>query len=228
MVRLLHFPLDPFSRRIRMTLSEMGIAAELLEERPWEGREDFLTLNPAGTLPVLIDDDGTVAAGVEAAGPHLDETRSGQSPSLWGTGAEHRAEVRRLVAWFDGKFHHEVTSPMLMEKVVKRFVPAAQGGGGPNMNRVRSALASLKDHLAYIDAITSHHNLLAGNDLTVADLAAAGHLSVAEYTGDIVWDDVPEAKAWYQRIKSRPSFRPLLADHVRGLVPSATYAELDF
>jgi glutathione S-transferase len=228
MVRLLHFPLDPFSRRIRMTLSEMGIAAELLEERPWEAREDFIALNPAATLPVLIDEDGTVCAGVEASGCHLDETHSLPSGSLWGTGPAQRAEVRRLVAWFDGKFHHEVTSPLLMEKVVKRFVPEAQGGGGPNMNRVRSALAALKDHLAYIDHLTAQHNLLAGNGITVADLAAACHLSVADYTGDIVWDAAPDAKAWYQRIKSRPSFRPLLADHVRGLTPSASYAELDF
>ncbi len=228
MVRLLHFPLDPFSRRIRMTLSEMGIAAELLEERPWEAREDFIALNPAGTLPVLIDDDGTVCAGVEASGCHLDETRSLPAGSLWGTGPAQRAEVRRLVAWFDGKFHHEVTSPLLMEKVVKRFVPEAQGGGAPNMNRVRASLAALKDHLSYIDYLTAQHNLLAGNDITVADLAAACHLSVADYTGDIVWDAAPDAKAWYQRIKSRPSFRPLLADHVRGLTPSASYAELDF
>ena len=228
MVRLLHFPLDPFSRRIRMTLAEMGVAAELLEERPWEAREDFMTLNPAGTLPVMIDDDGTVAAGVEAVGAHLDETRRGEAPSLWGTGPEQRAEVRRLVAWFDGKFHHEVTSPLLMEKVVRRFVPAAQGGGGPNMNRVRTALASLKSHMAYIDALTGAHNLLAGNELTVADLAAACHLSVLDYTGDLVWDEVPDAKSWYQRIKSRPSFRPMLADHVRGMTPSANYAELDF
>ncbi len=228
MVRLLHFPLDPFSRRIRMTLSEMGIACELLEERPWEAREDFIALNPAATLPVLIDEDGTVCAGVEAAGAHLDETRAGQHLSLWGTGPAQRAEVRRMVAWFDGKFHHEVTSPLLMEKIVKRFVPAAQGGGSPNMNRVRSAIAALKDHLGYIDHLTSHHNLLAGNDITIADLAAACHLSVADYTGDIVWDGVPDAKAWYQRIKSRPSFRPLLADHVRGITPSANYAELDF
>lgn len=228
MIRLLHFPLDPFSRRIRMTLSEMGLSAELLEERPWEAREDFMMLNPAGTLPVLIDEDGTVAAGIEAAGAHLDETRSGPDASLWGQGAEQRAEVRRLVAWFDGKFNHEVTTPLLMEKVVKRFVPKEQGGGGPNMNRVRAATNALKVHLAYVDDLTSVHNLLAGNTLTVADLAAAAHLSVADYTGDIIWDEVPEAKAWYQRIKSRPSFRPLLADHVRGMTPSANYAELDF
>jgi glutathione S-transferase len=147
MVRLLHFPLDPFSRRIRMTLSEMGIDTELLEERPWEARADFIELNPAATLPVMIDEDGTVCAGVEAAGAHLDETRAGEAASLWGTSAEQRAEVRRLVAWFDGKFHHEVTSPLLMEKIVKRFVPAAQGGGSPNMNRVRAATAALKVHL---------------------------------------------------------------------------------
>jgi glutathione S-transferase len=206
MVRLLHFSLDPFSRRTRLSLAEMGLAAELNEERPWEMREAFLDMNPSGTLPVLIDDDGTVCAGVEAVGGYLDEQWPLDTGSLWGTDPVVRAEVRRLVAWFDGKFHHEVTSPLLMEKVVRRFV----------------------SHLAYINALAQARNLLVCDDLTVADLAAASHLSVADYLGDLVWDDVPDAKAWYQRIKSRPSFRSLLADQVRGMPPSSQYSELDF
>jgi len=228
MVRLLHFSLDPFSRRVRLSLAEMGLAAELDEERPWEMRDAFLDMNPSGTLPVLIDQDGTVCAGVEAVGGYLDEQWPLETGSLWGTNPVVRAEVRRLVAWFDGKFHHEVTSPLLMEKVVRRFVSASQGGGAPKMNRVRSALEALRTHLAYINALAQARNLLVGDDLTVADLAAASHLSVADYLGDISWDDVPDAKAWYQRIKSRPSFRSLLADQVRGMPPSSQYSELDF
>jgi glutathione S-transferase len=228
MVRLLHFPLDPFSRRIRLTLAEMGIAAELNEERPWEAREAFLELNPSATLPVMIDNDGTVCAGVEAAGGYLDEQWPLETGSLWGNDAVTRAEVRRLVAWFDGKFHHEVTSPLLMEKVVRRFISPSQGGGAPKMNRVRAALEALQTHMAYVDALAQVRNLLAGDQLTIADLAAAAHLSVADYMDDIKWEEFPDAKAWYQRIKSRPSFRSLLADQVRGMAPSSQYAELDF
>ena len=228
MVRLLHFPLDPFSRRIRLSLAEMGIAVELNEERPWEGREAFLDMNPSGTLPVMIDDDGAVCAGVEAVGGYLDEQWPLETGSLWGTDPLTRAEVRRLVAWFDGKFHHEVTSPLLMEKVVRRFIPPAQGGGAPKMNWVRTALEALKVHMGYIDALAQARGLLAGDRLTIADLAAASHVSVADYTGDISWDGIPDAKAWYQRIKSRPSFRSLLADQVRGMPASSQYPELDF
>ncbi len=228
MVRILHFPLDPFSRRIRITLAEMSIAAELSEERPWEAREGFLELNPAGTLPVMIDSDGTVCAGVEAAGGYLDEQWPLETGSLWGSDPVTRAEVRRLVAWFDGKFHHEVTSPLLMEKVVRRFISPSNGGGAPKMSRVRAALEAFKAHLAYVDALAQVRSLMAGDQLTIADLVTASHLSVVDYLGDIVWDEVPDAKAWYQRIKSRPSFRSLLADQVRGMPPSSHYAELDF
>lgn len=228
MVRLLHFPLDPFSRRIRLSLAEMGIAVELNEERPWEARDAFMEMNPAGTLPVMIDDDGSVCAGVEAAGGYLDEQWPLETGSLWGKDAATRAEVRRLVAWFDGKFHHEVTSPLLMEKVVRRFIPPSNGGGAPKMNRVRAALEALQVHLGYVDALAQVRGLMAGADLTVADLSAAAHVSVVDYVGDINWEAIPDAKAWYQRIKSRPSFRSLLADQVRGMPPSFQYAELDF
>ena len=61
-----------------------------------------------------------------------------------------------------------------------------------------------------------------------ADLAAAGHISAVDYFGDIPWTDYPVAKSWYQRVKSRPSFRPLLADTIRGTAPGPHYADLDF
>ena len=64
--------------------------------------------------------------------------------------------------------------------------------------------------------------------MTYADLAAAAHLSCVDFLGDAPWDEKETAKIWYARMKSRPSFRPLLADRVPGMAPSATYADLDF
>ena len=86
----------------------------------------------------------------------------------------------------------------------------------------------LRDHLDYIGHLADHHTWLAGDQLSLADLAAAAHISAVDYFGDIPWADYPVAKSWYQRMKSRPSFRPLLADTVRGMAPAAHYADLDF
>lgn len=225
MASLIHFTLDPFSRRMRLALGEYRREAELIEELPWQPSADIAALNPAGDLPIYVEDGDTVICGVEALGDYLDET---SGASLLSGDARARAEIRRLVAWFDVKFNAEVTGPLLTEKVMKRFFSSAQGGGGPDMTRVRRALAAIRPHLDYVSELADARAWLAGGTLTMADLAAAAHLSAVDYLGDVPWADYPEAKSWYQRLKSRPSFRPLLADALRGLAPSATYADIDF
>jgi glutathione S-transferase len=228
MAKLLHFPVDPFCRRIRISLGEYGSGAELIEERPWENRASFVALSPGGILPVFIDDDGAAAVGIEAVSEYLDETRASAATTLIGVTAAERAETRRLVAWFDGKFHAEVSGPVLTEKVIRRFLPRDAGGGAPDMARVRRGLSMVRQHLDYIGQLAETRNWLAGDRLTAADLAAAAHVSALDYLGDLPWQENASAKAWYQRIKCRPSFRPLLADHIRGMPPPRIYADLDF
>jgi glutathione S-transferase len=116
----------------------------------------------------------------------------------------------------------------LTEKVIRRFVASPTGSSSPQMARVRQGLAVLKPHLDYIGALVEQRSWLAGDDLSLADLAAAAHLSAIDYLGDVPWAEHSVAQTWYQRIKSRPSFRVLLADTVPGMAPSAHYADLDF
>jgi glutathione S-transferase len=228
MARLHHFPLDPFCRRVRLALGEYGTGTDLVEERPWEARPAFLALNPAGVVPVFVDDGNVVVAGIEAVSEYLEETRGGRGRTLLGDSPPERAEVRRLVAWFDVKFHNEVTGYLLAEKVVRRFLAREAGGGPPEMARVRSALSLIRGHLDYVGMLAETRNWLGGERLSSADLAAAAHLSVIDYLGDVPWHENAAAKHWYQRIKSRPSFRPLLADQIRGMPPPRIYADLDF
>lgn len=227
MPTLIHFALDPFSRRMRLALAEYGVAAELVDEQPWEPDPQLLEINPAGTLPVYLEDGGDPVCGIEAIGEYLEETRNAKVSLIPGN-AKARAEIRRLTGWFDTKFHAEVSEPVVSEKLVRRFLPREHGGGAPNMARVRQAMAKIRGHLDYIGQLADHRDWLAGEHLSLADLAAAAHLSVVDYIGDIPWTDYPVAKAWYQRIKSRPSFRPLLGDTVRGVSPPAAYGDLDF
>lgn len=227
MPTLVHFALDPFSRRMRLALAEYGVPVELIDETPWDPSPDIFELNPAGTVPVYLEDASTPVCGIEAISEYLEETK-GRRASLIPGDAFERAEVRRLTGWFDTKFYAEVSEPVVTEKVIRRFLPRQAGGGGMDTSRVRTAMNALREHLDYIGHLADHRVWLAGDNLSLADLAAAAHVSCVDYFGDIPWPDYPVAKSWYQRMKSRPSFRPLLADTVRGMAPGSHYADLDF
>ena len=217
-----HLWLSPFCRKVRIVLLEKKIDFDMRVENVWERREAFLALNPAGEVPVLVEPDGTVLSGSNVISEFLEEIHP--DPPLLGHQALERAEVRRLVSWFDRKFDREVTDPLVEQKVMKRFL----GLGEPNSRAVRAGLANIHQHLDYIAYLMGRRKWLAGDQLSLADLAAAAHLSVVDYLGDVPWADHEGAKDWYARIKSRPSFRPLLADHIPGIPPPKHYADLDF
>lgn len=227
---LFHHPLCPHSRFIRLALAEYGVEADLFEEKVHERREDFLLIDPAGRTPVLIADGGLVVPGAGPIAEWLDEAYgpSAGSAGLMPGDIAGRVETRRLMDWFNQKMFAEVTDWLVTQKVYKRFMPSHSGGGAPDMTMVRAARVNIRHHLAYIGFLVSERNWLAGPRMTFADLAAAAHISVVDYLGDVPWDEDELAKGWYQKIKSRPSFRALLADRVLGMAPSQVYADLDF
>lgn len=227
MPRLYHFTLDPYGRRLRLALSEYGDQVQAVDEKPWAPSAQVMQLSPAGVLPVFVDDGGLAVVSPDAIAEYLEETR-GTNVRLIPGNATERAEVRRLVNWFDVKFYAEVTEPILTEKVISRFVPSRSSSGSPNMARVRTARQLLKSHLDYIAALAEERSFLAGNELSNADLAAAAHISAIDYLGDVPWAEHPAAQMWYMRIKSRPSFKVLLADTIPGVPASAHYSNLDF
>ena len=230
MILLHHHPLCPNSRFVRLALAELGAEAELVEERPWDRRVPFLALNPAGTIPVLVDEGGLAVSGAGAIAAYLDETRGAPAAGrrLLPEDIEGRVEVRRLLDWFLCKFQDEVAAYLLTEKIYKRFMSSDAGGGPPDGTAIRAARANVRYHLQYIGYLIARRNWLAGDDLTFADLAAAAHLSTVDYLGDVPWDENETARNWYARVKSRPSFRTLLSDRVPGTAPAAHYADLDF
>lgn len=229
MHRLTHFRLCPHSRSIRLALGELGVAFEMVEERPWEWRPEFLELNPSGSLPVLETDESAVVAGTYAISEYLAETVDvgGSTATLFPGDARARAEVRRLVEWFHMKLDLEVTGELLKEKLYPRL-EAKLAGHTPDIALVRAIKSNLRYHLAYIDHLADQHSWLAGDQLSFADLAAAAHLSCIDYLGEMPWEENAVAKDWYAKIKSRPSFRALLADRVPGWPPPMHYGDLDF
>jgi glutathione S-transferase len=218
---LYHYLISPLSRRVRVALGEKSVDFEAVLEQPWRRRPEFLALNPAGEVPVLVEDDGTVVVG-GAICEYLEEAypRMALMPTRPGA----RAEIRRLVDWFDHKFDREVTENLVGEKLIKRV----SGQGQPSGLAIRAGLANIHYHLDYIAFLADRRTWLGGEGFSLADIAAGVQLSAIDYLGIVPWDDHPEAKDWYARIKSRPSFRPLLADLIPGVPPPRHYADLDF
>ena len=218
---LYHSLLSAASRKVRVVLAEKNLDFTMKAEKPWERRPEFLALNPAAEVPVLIDNDD-VLAGTEAIVEYLDEMY--REKMLIGINPLDRAEVRRLVAWFDIKMNREVTENLVGEKMATRV----GRGGQPNSQAIRAGHANLPHHLDYIGYLVDRRRWLAGEFFSVADITAAAHLSTLDYLGDVPWDDHELAREWYARIKSRPSFRAILGDHVPGISPPQHYADLDF
>ena len=230
MVTLYHYPFCPHSRFVRLVLAEMGIEPKLVEERAWERRREFLLTAAEGATPVLVEAHAPALPGAEVIAEFLDETcgLGLGDRRLLPEDPGGRAEARRLMVWFNVKFFNESSQWLVREKIYKQFMRPDQGGGAPDMEAVRAARANLRYHLRYIGHLIAGRNWLAGDRLTYADLAAAAHLSCLDYLGDVQWNDNETARAWYARVKSRPSFRPLLAERLPGTAPSASYADLDF
>ena len=223
MRQLHHFPLSPFCRRVRLVLGEKKLAFEGVVEKPWEPKAELFTLDPANQLPVLIEIGGTKLSDAQAISEYMEELHP--DPPLMPKRPGERAEVRRLANWFDRFFFGEVVAVVVREKLLKRYRPGVNPE--PDLAALRRAMDAMRRNLTFVEKLIDERDCLAGA-LSLADFAAAAHISCIDYFGDVPWAAYPKARDWYARLKSRPSFRPLLADNLPGFPPPAHYANLDF
>ena len=223
MWQLFQFPLCPFSRKVRLVLGEKGIGYELVRESPWLRRDEFMDKNPAGQTPVMVDASRNLLLIDSMAICEYVEETVDKAAMINGTAA-NRAEIRRLVAWFDTQFYRDVTGPLLFERMEKRVAHQAS----PEARVLREAMKGAIRHLDYTDYLLDHRQWLGGATLSLADLAAAAHISVADYLGGIDWKGHEQTARWYRGLKSRPSFRPLLSERMEKVPPTAHYDNVDF
>jgi glutathione S-transferase len=221
MYRLYHYPLSPFSRKVRLVLAEKGIEVELVEERYWEARTEFMRMNPSGKVPVLKTNKITLSDS-SAICEYLEDIHP--EPVLIPQDAEKRAEMRRLANWFDDKFYREVTLNLLGERLQKKVM----GGGYPESKNVKAGAKAIRYHLKYMGYLLDRRRWLAGDRMSMADFSAAAQISCLDYISDVDWNSHELVKDWYAKIKSRPAFRSLLADQLPGFPQPAHYADLDF
>ena len=230
MLTLFHYSMSLPSRYVRLVFGEYGEELALVEEKPWARRAEFIAVNPANTLPLLLAEGDHPVIGSQVIIEYLDETRAPISriEKLYPGSPLGRAETRRLVDWFLDKMYAEVINPLVRERVYKLLMSAEEGGGSPDTKAMRTARANLTQHMKYVNWLAGSRNWLAGENRSYADLAGAAAMSTLDYLGEINWAESPAARDWYARMKSRPSFRGILADRVRGLAPVAHYSDLDF
>jgi len=219
---LYHHTLLPSARKVRLALHEKRLEFTEVELDPFTPSDELLALNPAGEMPILVDENEQIVGDTHAICEYLEETYP--QPNLLGRNPKERAEARRLTAWFDQKFCRDVTQHLAGEKLNRRLSQNA----APDSRALRAGRENIHTHLQYIAWLTERRSWLAGDELTYADLSAAAHISLVDYCGDVPWANHPLTKEWYVRIKSRFSFRCLLADTVLGIAPAPVYTDLDF
>ena len=225
MYRLYHHPICPFSRKVRVHMAAKEIGLELVTENFWERRKEFIAMNPAGTVPVLFDNSNSAVISESSAIIEYIEEKHDETRSFLGEGIVKRAEVRKIQSWFDLKFFNEVGKYVLNERYFNRYLPGAKA---PDSEILRIARRNLNVHLSYIEYLLESRKYLAGEQISVADFAAASHLSVLDYFGDINWHHYNSVKEWYSLIKSHKVFSEILRDRIANINPPEWYSKLDF
>jgi glutathione S-transferase len=220
-----HFAFDPASRTARLALGEAKAAFEENPVRPWEPDCVLRGLNPSGMPPVFVTSERErplTLCELPAILGWIEDRAA--APFLLPADPVERAETRRLVQWFARRFNDEVDAVLLHERLEKPLLRL----GPPEARALREGRDNLKGHLSVLEDLLAQRDCLAGRRLSQADLIAAAHLSVLDFFGEVSWAAWPALKTWYMRIKSRPSFRPLLTDRLPGIQPAPHYADLDF
>jgi glutathione S-transferase len=219
---LYQFALCPFSRKVRLLLSEKRIPFEMCQVLPWRRPLEFRQLNPTGRTPAMHNAKrGIVLADSRAICEYFEETVVGY-PMMIGN-AEQHAEIRRLVAWFDELFYAEVVWPLLHGRLI---VPVMTGGNR-NIGMLPEARRKADAYLDELGFLLGNRTWLAGPTLSLADLAVAAQISVADYLGGIDWSGHEQAKTWYSVLRSRRSFQPILAARMAGIEPPPHYSNVD-
>ena len=221
MFTLYHYYLCPSSRFIRIILEEFKIKYNVQLENYWKPQKDFLKINPAGHLPVLINEEGFPIIGANACLEYFQDLNL--KPNLLGENYKDKAEIYRLYHWFDTLFKKEVLDPIVYEKVFSRVVDNIT----PNSSNIRAALQNLTFHINYLDYLLKQQDYLVTNSLTYLDFLASANLSVLDYLGLLNFEKNENIREWYSKLKSRPSFKTLLRDQIVGLNPDEKYKLID-
>jgi glutathione S-transferase len=194
MLRLYQHPLSTYARRVRIALFEKNIEAQLVEvDMPGRAhkREPYLSLNPYGRVPTLVDED-LVLYESTAILEYLEATHP--QPSLLPADVKQRA----LVAMHMKLCDLQMTRPAGLIIFSKRFVTE----GAWRREEMAKAKQDVDKHLSIVDRQLEGKPYLVGDRYTLADLC---YVPFVEFLPLLEVEPRPNVKAWSERLLSRPS-----------------------
>nr|WP_070958432.1 glutathione S-transferase family protein [Hyphomonas sp. Mor2] len=192
----------PNPQVVRTFMAERGISVPLEDVDIMGGanrQADYLKVNPAGQLPALELDDGTILTEITVICEYLDETHPGES--LMGETPEARAQIRSWTRWADlnvceplaNGFRFSEGLPLFQHRM--RCVPEAASG----------LKACAQDKLEWLDAQLGDRPFLAGDPFSMADILLSSFLAFGEQVGQPLNRDLKTLSAWFDRCQSRES-----------------------
>ena len=200
----LYNSMGPNPQIVRTYMAERGITLPKEEVDLMAGanrQPPYLDINPAGQLPALVLDDGSVVTEVTAICEYLEETQPG--PSMLGATPEARAQVRRWTRWADlnvceplgNGFRFSEGLPVFKDRM--RCLPEAADG----------LKACAQDKLSWLDGQLSERDYLAGSEFSLADIVLSAWMAFGEQVGQPVNRSLPHVSAWFDRCMARQSAR---------------------
>ena len=220
MNKLFHYFLCPSSRFIRIILNEKKVDCNLFIEDFSNPSEDYLFKNPGGFFPTLNTSSNENIVGSLVIVEYLQNLMLPPKFMI----KENENEIRRLLFWFETNFKNEVIIPLLKEKVFKRF----EKNSVPSSFVIRTARSNLKYHMQYFNYLIKENDFFIDDNLSYVDLYYGASLTVLDYIDELTFFDYEKLKNLYSIIKSRPSFKKILADRIVGVNPHSNYLKLDY
>lgn len=201
----------PNSIKVLIALEELGLAYTLHGVNVRKGEQkapEFLALNPNGKVPVLVDAEAEggrlVLTESAAILIHLAETTGKLLPAS----GEARARV------FEQLFFHASGLGPAFGQAGFFQRQAAE----PQPLAIARFSSEARRTLGILDGVLARHPFVAGDDLTIADIAHFGWLWRREFAG-VGFDEAPHVARWYDAMASRPAVQRAI-DRVNALVPA--------
>lgn len=207
-MKLYDFALAPNPRRVRMFLAEKGIEVPTEQINTREAQQfsnEFQKINPRGTVPTLVLDNGTAITESVSICRYFEELHP--EPSLFGSNAEEKA----VIDMWNRRIEIECYGPAadVVRNSLEMFKDRAIAGlpsGVPQLPdlaaRGRASYARFMDRL---DPKLGKSQFIAGNKFSVADITAFIAMDFAKRGQLEVPADASNILRWQSEIVSRPS-----------------------
>ena len=203
-IKLLGLSISVYTRIARLTLEEKKVDYELEEVDIFADTgppEDYLKLNPFGTIPCLLYGDFSLFE-TSAICRYIDEMFLGiplqpQEPAP-------RARMNQIIGMLDSYTYR----PMVWDIYVQRIVVAGSGGKADE-ELVAAALPICHQVLERLDLWRGDDDFLVGNALSLADLHAYPMLRyfIETEEGAAMMKSFPRLSEWLTQMQARPSAR---------------------